>query len=248
MPISLRVPPAEYLISGELDELVALIPRHYLILALQVHSASAQTTSGNFARRHLTMYVSDLSGRYCNVLAKEPNDDTHDENQRNQYLPPVLTMLPLLYIRSTVTVYPAFVPFPDNKPSNTMQAVTSIMSTLGLKGKPSTSPSLPYHPLNPLDPAEMTAAASAVDHYLRTQDTVQPFSRLWYKAVTLKEPPKAQLAPYLDSVAEGAQVEKLSRQVDVLVGAKRGKEAATWYGKRAVPCPLEDAPVHSVSP
>jgi Cu2+-containing amine oxidase len=112
-----------------------------------------------------------------------------------------------------------------------MQAVTSIMSTLGLKGKPTTSPSLAYHPLNPLDTAEMTAAASAVDQYLRAQDSVQAFSRLWYKAVTLKEPPKAQLAPYLDAIAAGHQVDQLSRQVDVLVGAKRGKEAATWYGE-----------------
>jgi Cu2+-containing amine oxidase len=117
-----------------------------------------------------------------------------------------------------------------------MQAVTSIMSTLGLKGKPSASLSPPYHPLNPLDIAEMTAAASAVDQYLRTEDSVQAFSRLWYKAVTLKEPPKAQLAPYLDSIAAGQQVDKLSRQVDVLVGAKRGKEAATWYGE-SIPGP-----------
>lgn len=112
-----------------------------------------------------------------------------------------------------------------------MQAVTSIMSTLGLKSKAPAAEDIPYHPLNPLDNAEMTAAVSAVDGYLTSRDDVQPFSRLWYKAVTLKEPLKAQLAPYLDDMAQGIQGKRLPRQVDVLVGAKREKEAATWYGQ-----------------
>lgn len=113
-----------------------------------------------------------------------------------------------------------------------MQALNSFMTSLGLKENPTTSQSLPYHPLNPLDPVELKTAATAVDKYFRTQDDVQPFTRLWYKALTLKEPPKALLVPYLDGLAAGAHVDKLSRQVDVLVGAKRGKNSATWYGKR----------------
>lgn len=112
-----------------------------------------------------------------------------------------------------------------------MQALNSFMTSLGLKENPMTSQSLPYHPLNPLDPVELKTATTAVDKYLRTQDDVQPFTRLWYKAVTLKEPPKALLVPYLDGLAAGDYVDKLSRQVDVLVGAKRGKSSATWYGK-----------------
>jgi Cu2+-containing amine oxidase len=114
-----------------------------------------------------------------------------------------------------------------------MQAVNSIMSTLGLNGKVAPVPSLPYHPLNPLDNTEMTKAVVVVDKYLRSdqQGKIQPFQRLWYKAVTLREPPKAVLAPYLDDFARGIQGDKPARRVDVLVGAKQEKGPATWYGK-----------------
>lgn len=93
--------------------------------------------------------------------------------------------------------------------------------------------SYPYHPLNPISGQEIASAVAAIKQHLLAG---KPDARLWFKTIQLIEPPKAELAPWLDQwhaapnrVARDA-LAPLSRRAEATVGVKSpGK--TTWYGE-----------------
>ncbi|WVQ71769.1 hypothetical protein IAR50_001310 [Cryptococcus sp. DSM 104548] len=91
---------------------------------------------------------------------------------------------------------------------------------------------LAYHPLNPLSAKELAQAVDFVrESALADLDSEH---RVWFKAVTLKEPPKKVLAPFLDEwhafLEAGTlhQLEPLPRVAAVTVGVKSSKQCL-WY-------------------
>lgn len=65
------------------------------------------------------------------------------------------------------------------------------------------------HPLCPLTASEIKTSARLIRNKLPAQTDVQ------FKAITLEEPLKAQLVPYLDAERAGAKLPKIDRKAFV---------------------------------
>lgn len=63
------------------------------------------------------------------------------------------------------------------------------------------------HPLSPLTSSEITASAAFIKGLYPHKTQLQ------FKAITLQEPPKSQLAPYLDAEHLGRSTGKIDRRV-----------------------------------
>jgi Cu2+-containing amine oxidase len=93
--------------------------------------------------------------------------------------------------------------------------------------------SYPYHPLNPLNGHEISAAVTAIKQHLGGR---HKNGRIWFKAIQLIEPPKAQLAPWLDewhaapNPAARDALKPLSRRAEASVGMKHA-DGTNWYGE-----------------
>ena len=115
-----------------------------------------------------------------------------------------------------------------------MQTVTSLLESFGLKGSARSTPGPAHHPLDPLSSTEIQECVDIIfkDTKLKEGDTNG--TRLWFKGIQLREPPKKVLAPYLDewhaAIDEGRTPSSLPRQANILVGIKFTNEAK-WYGK-----------------
>src|SRR4051794_40940505 len=91
----------------------------------------------------------------------------------------------------------------------------------------------PVHPLDPLSAHELQEACDLVrthvDKTYRSDQSTSP--RIWFKSATLREPPKAALVPFLDSLHEGRRSpQPLPRRADVLVGVKTNGNCQ-WLGE-----------------
>ncbi|WVQ80952.1 hypothetical protein IAT38_003059 [Cryptococcus sp. DSM 104549] len=87
-------------------------------------------------------------------------------------------------------------------------------------GKPQAAP---LHPLDPLSESEITLAAQV----LREDIQKTPSTRVWFKSIQLREPPKKELVPWLDAWHAGKAGEPLARKALAMVGA-RGPNGTTW--------------------
>lgn len=65
------------------------------------------------------------------------------------------------------------------------------------------------HPLSPLTAAEITRSAYLI------KGLYPPKTNLQFKAITLEEPEKAQLVPYLEAEHHGRRVPKIDRKAFV---------------------------------
>ena len=65
---------------------------------------------------------------------------------------------------------------------------------------------VPVHPLSPLTSAEITRASEFI------KGLYPAHTSLLFKAITLEEPEKAQLAPYLDAEHQGRSPGKIDRK------------------------------------
>lgn len=68
---------------------------------------------------------------------------------------------------------------------------------------------LPSHPLSPLTAAEITRSADLIRSLYPAKTNLQ------FKAITLEEPEKAQLVPYLDAEHNGSRLPKINRKAFV---------------------------------
>lgn len=106
-----------------------------------------------------------------------------------------------------------------------MTLIDSVLSTvtskLGLGPASPTPP--PYHSLDPLSAGEIASSVQAIRNHV-------PGKKLWFKSTQLIEPPKSQLAPWLDGFAVGAEQPKLPRQAETLLGV-RDENGAQWSGE-----------------
>jgi len=104
-----------------------------------------------------------------------------------------------------------------------MTVIESVMSTvaskLGLSGIASDT----YHPLNPLTADEIARSVRAIKAQTKSD-------RLWFKSTQLIEPPKVELAPWLDAVAAGQPASRLPRKAETLLGQRRA-DGADWSGQ-----------------
>lgn len=71
------------------------------------------------------------------------------------------------------------------------------------------SKQIPSHPLSPLTAAEITRSADLIKGLYPAKTDLQ------FKAVTLEEPEKAQLVPYLEAEHHGGRVPKIDRKAFV---------------------------------
>lgn len=99
--------------------------------------------------------------------------------------------------------------------------VANLVSNLGLKGKATP------HPLDPLSPAEIASAVKAIKSDAAAKDGEH---KLWFKSIQLVEPPKAELAPWLDAWHEGKAGAPPARRAAALLGVRTGT-STTWYGE-----------------
>ena len=67
----------------------------------------------------------------------------------------------------------------------------------------------PSHPLSPLTAAEITRSADLIRSLYPAKTNLQ------FKAITLEEPEKAQLVPYLDAEHNGSRLPKINRKAFV---------------------------------
>jgi primary-amine oxidase len=74
---------------------------------------------------------------------------------------------------------------------------------------PQLSKSTPMHPLAPLSESELKAAASII------KASWPAHTDLHFKVVTLEEPPKAEVLPYLDAEHSGKPLPSISRKAFV---------------------------------
>lgn len=81
------------------------------------------------------------------------------------------------------------------------------------------------HPLQNITASEIRQAAEIVKNGIKTRATL---TSIRFKYITLHEPPKALLMPYLDAESDGIPVESrpfVPRLVAVLYADESGKEA-----------------------
>ena len=83
-------------------------------------------------------------------------------------------------------------------------ATADIFQTASLPLRPGHATAL--HPLAPLSATEVTASRDAI------QSIYPPQTGLLFKQITLKEPLKAELAPYLDAEYAGVATGKIDRR------------------------------------
>ena len=68
---------------------------------------------------------------------------------------------------------------------------------------------VPTHPLSPLTASEITRSSGLIRALYPTKTNLQ------FKAVTLEEPEKAQLVPYLEAERNGSYVPRIDRKAFV---------------------------------
>lgn len=83
------------------------------------------------------------------------------------------------------------------------------------------------HPLDPLSAAEIAAAVGAIKSHAAANDGQH---KLWFKSIQLVEPPKAQLAPWLDAFHEGKAGPTPARRAVSLLGVRSGN-STRWFGE-----------------
>ena len=81
-------------------------------------------------------------------------------------------------------------------------ATTEISSSVA----PKLAKSLTTHPVAPLSSSEIEACRDAI------QKLYPPEVKLLFKQITLREPPKAELAPFLDAEARGESTHLIDRK------------------------------------
>ena len=84
-----------------------------------------------------------------------------------------------------------------------------ITNSKSIASVPPKSKSISQHPLSPLTGAEISQATKII-HAIYPAKT-----KLQFKAITLQEPPKAQLLPYLDTDHNGRALPSIERKVFV---------------------------------
>lgn len=119
--------------------------------------------------------------------------------------------------------------------STMMQSIANslagLIPTTSTSNKMDAITSMPYHPLNPLSAAELSQITAFVNETVLAGTS--KMSRTWFKAVQLREPPKAVLAPWLDALHDSRgqmPLERLPRIAEVLVGIK-SDGSCLWYGE-----------------
>ena len=68
---------------------------------------------------------------------------------------------------------------------------------------------VPQHPLSPLTSAEISQATNTIRSIYPAKTNLQ------FKAITLQEPPKSQLMPFLDAVHHGQSLPSIERKAFV---------------------------------
>lgn len=79
------------------------------------------------------------------------------------------------------------------------------------------------HPLSPLTASEITTSAELIKGLYPTQ------TRIDFKAITLEEPEKAQLVPYLDAEHNGRSLPRISRKAFVNYYIRNTVSPSLWY-------------------
>lgn len=79
------------------------------------------------------------------------------------------------------------------------------------------------HPLSPLSASEITTSAELIKSLYPTQ------TRIHFKAITLEEPEKAQLVPYLDAEHNGRSLPRISRKAFVNYYIRNTVSPSLWY-------------------
>lgn len=103
--------------------------------------------------------------------------------------------------------------------------ITDLVSNLSLANGSKSSKS---HPLDPVSASEIAAAVKAIKAHAASTDGEH---KLWFKSIQLVEPPKAELAPWLDAWHEGKAGPPPARRAVALLGVRTGS-STTWYGEK----------------
>ncbi|KAM7217468.1 putative copper amine oxidase [Rhypophila decipiens] len=90
------------------------------------------------------------------------------------------------------------------------QASSTLVASEPVKTTPIPAPAAPSHPLGPVTAAEITQSAQVLEASWPTG------TKLHYKAITLLEPPKAELAPFLAAERAGEKPAPLDRKSFVI--------------------------------
>lgn len=85
---------------------------------------------------------------------------------------------------------------------------------------------VPQHPIGPLTAAEITRSASLVRAFWPANTDLQ------FKAITLVEPPKAELLPYLQAERRGEKPAPLERRGFVIYYIRNtvSEDSPEWWG------------------
>lgn len=90
------------------------------------------------------------------------------------------------------------------------QASATLVASDPVKGTPIPAPAVPSHPLGPVTAVEITKSGEIL------QASWPTGTKLHYKAITLSEPPKSVLAPYLAAERAGEKPAPLDRKTLVI--------------------------------
>lgn len=111
---------------------------------------------------------------------------------------------------------------------STTTLANGIASILGFDNKPTTHPSLD-HPLDPLSASELAEVIAIVKSHFAS---IAPTARVYNKPISLIEPPKKQLQPWLDTwhvTQDKSKLQPLPRKASLVVGVKT--ETTSWKGE-----------------
>ena len=86
----------------------------------------------------------------------------------------------------------------------------------------------PSHPLSPLTASEITTSAELIKGLYPSQTKVQ------FKAITLEEPEKAQLVPYLDAEHSGRPLPRIPRKAFVNYYIRNTVSSSPKYNSTSV--------------